>query len=127
MNPSQAPCHHRPWLRATKVCSSVGQILTFECTSWYWYLVSLLGTFSNFHNSLVVLWGSRLIFGWYQADIYISLCVCGIETCIKQVEGSGISSSTHQTTTGIKAGIASALTRLLRSLLPLLIPDTVSL
>jgi hypothetical protein len=125
VNPSQAPCHHRPWLRATKVCSSVGQILTFERSSWYWYLVSLLGTFSNFHTSLLLLWGPRLIFGWYQADIY--KYICGFETCIKQVEGSGISSSTHQTTTGIKAGIASALTRLLGSFLPVLIPGTVSL
>jgi hypothetical protein len=53
VNPSQAPCHERPWLRATSVsCSSVGQLLTFERTSWYWNLVSLLGTFNNFHTSL---------------------------------------------------------------------------
>jgi hypothetical protein len=72
---------------------------------WYRYWV-LLTTFIPVSSCYGV--QDWFLVGIRQIYIYI----CGIETCIKQVEGSGIISSTYQITTGIKAGIASALTRL---------------
>jgi hypothetical protein len=59
----------------------LGLVLTFEhtCWSWYWVLqlnfhthqVVVLGTYNKtFHADLVLVLGSRLLFGWYDAGIY---------------------------------------------------------
>ncbi len=46
---------------------------------WYWVF------FKDFNTSLVLVLGPRLIFGWYEADIYIYIPT--IETSLKLIQG----------------------------------------
>jgi hypothetical protein len=51
---------------ATKLKVGSGPVSTFEHTR----LVIIYGTFQKFSTSIVLLLGSRLIFGWYEENIY---------------------------------------------------------